>query len=43
MMKVFCVLLAVCLFTLVASVAVVTTVTAIEVVRDFVEDLKEEK
>ena len=42
-MKVLGVLFAVCLFTLVASVAVVTVVTAIEVVRDFVEELKEEK
>lgn len=42
-MKVYGVLLAVFLLALVASVAVVTTVTAIEVVRDFVEELREEK
>jgi len=41
-MKVLGVLLAGCLFTLVVSVAVVTVVTAIEVVTDFVEERRGE-
>lgn len=42
-MKVLGVLLLGSLITLVTSVAIVSVVTAIEVVRDFVEELREEK